>query len=45
MSGILIPYGTTEGQTAKIANALAQSLRAQGDGVRGRCTTVLEEGV
>ena len=33
MSRILIVYGTTEGQTAKIANTIAQSLRAQGDSV------------
>ena len=33
MSRILIAYGTTEGQTAKIANALARTLRAQGDSV------------
>lgn len=33
MSRILILYGTTEGQTAKIAHTIAQSLRSQGDGV------------
>jgi menaquinone-dependent protoporphyrinogen oxidase len=33
MSRILVLYGTTEGQTAKIANAIGRSLRAQGDSV------------
>jgi menaquinone-dependent protoporphyrinogen oxidase len=33
MSRILVLYGTTEGQTAKIASAVARTMRAQGDDV------------
>jgi len=33
MTKILIPYGTTEGQTAKIAEFIADVIRGQGDEV------------
>ena len=35
MSKILIPYGTTEGQTAKIAEVIADVIRGHGDEARG----------